>query len=691
MRDKLVFIFRILFLAAIILLVVFFRPVKTETNLLKAVFGQEENVLVDLSNKFSSRINVLVESDDAELAEKTADEFIKSVKNFKVISTNPAQILKKYDKYQNNLLSSNTYNLLKQKEYSKVAGNSLQMLYNPVMTPLASLENDPFLLLTDFIMSLSNGGQVNGSVFYNGKFYNIVMLEVDTDLALSPNLLNDEVKKLIDLQEEFSNSDVKLYMTGTPVHSYYASSRAMAEINIMCIISTLFVIGLIYFYFKSLKPVIPVAISIGLGILAGFFVTTEVFKSIHILTFVFSTTLIGICVDYSLHYFAGGKKIFKSLTVSLLTTVSAFFILLFSEFVLLKQIAVFTITGLVCVYLIVTLFYPLFIKEPYKIRALSFDVAEKLKKYIVVFVVLVSIFGLLRVKFDDNIKNMYVPSKALLQAEKLFAEVVKANNKTSFLIVKGKNIEEILENEEKITSDLEKKGIEYQALSKFIPSEKRQNENRILRHRLYESELNSYAQFLNDSQKKALLNTDFKDGYLHLDSDFEFLKSFLLDKNTSVIIVSDDVEGALNLQRDISAQISKCRVLCVKLLLPIFVILLLILSWIYNLKGAVKIIMPSFLATGFVFGVLGILNQPVNLFNIMAIFLIIGFGLDYSVFRYGGEKESREAVLISCLTTVVSFALLACVSFKLISSLGLVLSVGLIVSYILSLVCIKKG
>lgn len=691
MRDKLVFIFRIIFLAAIILLVVFFRPVKTETNLLKAVFGQEENVLVDLSNKFSSRINVLVESDDAELAEKTADEFIKSVKNFKVISTNPAQILKKYDKYQNNLLSSNTYNLLKQKEYSKVAGNSLQMLYNPVMTPLASLENDPFLLLTDYIMSLSNGGQVNGSVFYNGKFYNIVMLEVDTDLALSPNLLNDEVKKLIDLQEEFSNSDVKIYMTGTPIHSYYASSRAMVEINIMCIISALFVIGLIYFYFKSLKPVIPVAISIGLGILAGFFVTTEVFKSIHILTFVFSTTLIGICVDYSLHYFAGGKKIFKSLTVSLLTTVSAFFILLFSEFVLLKQIAVFTITGLVCVYLIVTLFYPLFIKEPYKIRALSFDVAEKLKKYIVVFVVLVSIFGLLRVKFDDNIKNMYVPSKALLQAEKLFAEVVKANNKTSFLIVKGKNIEEILENEEKITSDLEKKGIEYQALSKFIPSEKRQNENRILRHRLYESELNSYAQFLNNSQKKALLNTDFKDGYLHLDSDFEFLKSFLLDKNTSVIIVSDDVEGALNLQRDISAQIAKCRVLCVKLLLPIFVILLLILSWIYNLKGAVKIIMPSFLATGFVFGVLGILNQPVNLFNIMAIFLIIGFGLDYSVFRYGGEKESREAVLISCLTTVVSFALLACVSFKLISSLGLVLSVGLIVSYILSLVCIKKG
>ena len=676
---------------AMLLLVVFFKPVRTETNLLKAVFGQEKNILIDLSNKFSSRINVLIESEDAQIADNTAKTFIKSVTNFKVISTEPKEILKKYENYQNNLLSSKTYNLLKNKDYSTVAANSLEMLYNPVMTPLASLETDPFLLLTDYIMNLSNGGQVNGSVYYNGKFYNIIMLEVDSELALSPTVLNAEVKKLVDLGENLSSSDVKIYMTGTPIHSYYASSRAMVEINIMCLLSTLFVVGLIYFYFKSLKPVIPVVISIGLGILAGFLVTTEVFKSIHILTFVFSTTLIGICVDYSLHYFAGGKKILKSLTVSLLTTISAFFILLLSDFVLLKQIALFTITGLVCVYLIVTLFYPIFIKKPYKIRALSFDVPSKAKKYIIGIVLLVAVLGLARINFDDNIKNMYEPSKSLLQAEKLFAEVVKTNPRTSFLIIKGANLEDLLENEEKVTANLDRKGIEYQALSKYIPSVKRQKENQVLRQQLYKAELNYYAQFLSNKQKNVLLNSKPKDEYLYLDDDFEFLKSFLIDNNTSVVIVFEDVPDALNLQRDISGQIAKCRELCVKLLLPIFVILLLILSKIYNFKGACKIIMPSLLSTGFVFGILGILNQPVNLFNILAIFLIIGFGLDYSVFRYSGEKESKEAVLISCLTTVVSFALLACVGFKLISSLGLVLSIGLIVSYILSLVCIEKG
>ena len=86
---------------------------------------------------------------------------------------------------------------------------------------------------------------------------------------------------------------------------------------------------------------------------------------------------------------------------------------------------------------------------------------------------------------------------------------------------------------------------------------------------------------------------------------------------------------------------------------------------------------------------LGIFNQPVNLFHIIAVFLIIGFGLDYSVFRFGGAKKSADAVLISCLTSVFSFTLLALTGFKLISSLGYILAAGLIFSYIFSLVCIK--
>ncbi len=690
MRTKLIRLFRILFIFVFISLVVLFRPVKSETNLLRAVFPRENNVLVDLSNKFSSRINVLIETSSPELSENIAKEFVQCSKGFKVLSVDPKVVLRKYETFQDNLLSDRTYLLLQSQNYSQVSQNSLEALYNPVLPPLAALEDDPFLLFTDYIMSLSDGGQISGAIFYNDKYYNVLMLEVNKDLALSPTVLNKEVKKLVQLQDNFKSDDVKIYLTGTPIHSYYASSRSILEINIICILSTLFVIGLVYIFFSSFVPIIPIILSIGLGILAGFLTTVEIFRSIHILTFVFSTTLIGICVDYSLHYFVGGKKIFKSLTVGFLTTASAFLILLFSQFELLKQISVFTIAGLACVYSLVILFYPLVLKDNFTIRKLSFEFSDRAKHIILGFVVLVSLVGLVRIKFDDNIKNMYVPSKDLLQAEKLFAQVMKTNGETSFLVVKGDNFQDMLEKEELITDELALKGISFQALSKYIPSENRQQKNIALRKELYKKQLDNFATFLNPSQKQKLLNKKNPEKYLVYDKDFEFLNSFLVDENTSVIVLAKAYDGAISLQKDISSQIEKCRKICVDLILPIFIILYLILVKIYDCKSALKIILPSVLATTFVFGTLGIFHQELNLFHVLAIFLVIGFGLDYSVFRHGGEDASKEAVLLSCLTTVISFGLLGCAGFKLISSIGIVVSLGLVTSYILSLVCIKS-
>ena len=711
MHNKLINILRILFILILIFLglSVIFRPAGTETNILKALFSQSENILVDLSTRFSARINVIVESDNPEKSEEISRTFYGKVDKEKMHTSNTdvLGIISDYEKYHNNLLSAKTYNLLKTKQYEKVEGNSLEALYNPIMQPIGSIEDDPFLLLTDFVMNLSeNGGVSDFTPFeYNGKYYSLVMLTVDNDLALSPTILNDEIKVLVDTQEELSNNGVKIYLTGAPVHSYYASSRSMFEINLICILSTLFVIGLVFGYFKSLKPLIPIAISIGTGIFTGYALTSLIFKDIHILTFVFSTTLIGICVDYSLHYFVSDegkdtvKEIFKSLTVSLLTTVSAFVVLLFANFILLKQIAVFTITGLTTVYGIVVLFYPLFCKnlttEKRSIKHLN--IPDRYGKIILCTVFVLALTGIFRTTFDDNIKNMYVPPKFLVHAEKLFGELVKSNGDLSIFVVKGDNLEDILQKEETIHDKLTGQGISFQSLSKYVPSEKRQRENQTLRRQLYKDKLDEYAQFLPEAQRYKLVSQNFGNGFLTAGNDFTFIKNnFLIDRNTSIVIAYNyqggEINGIkpINFQKDISAQIRKCRLICLSLLLPIFGLLYLLLSKIYDFKSALKIISPSICAVIFVFGLLGLFKCPVNFFHILAVFLIIGFGLDYSVFRFAGAKKFEDAVLMSCLTSVFSFALLACAGFKLVSSLGTVLAIGLLSSYIFSVILIGK-
>ena len=292
---------------------------------------------------------------------------------------------------------------------------------------------------------------------------------------------------------------------------------------------------------------------------------------------------------------------------------------------------------------------------------------------------------------------MYVPPRHLMNAEKLFGELSGTNGDTSIFVVKGENLEDLLQKEEAIEDKLDLENIEYQSLSRYIPSVKRQKSNQALRKQLYKDRINSYAVFLPPAQRIKLINQDYKNGFLTLNNDFEFLKkNFLIDKNTSIIVVYDydggEINNArlINFQKDISAQIRKCRKICLGLLLPIFGMLYLILSKIYDYKSGFNIILPSILSVAFIFGFLGIFSIDLNLFHLLAMFLIIGFGLDYSVFRYNNAGKAGDAVLLSCLTSVFSFSLLACAGFKLISSLGIVLALGLLCSYIFSLILIKE-
>lgn len=765
MQNKLVKIFRILFVLILVTLgvLVSFKPAHTETNILKAIFSSKsDNLLIDLSSRFSAKINIIVESSDFEKAEEVSKTIYAKIDKTKMKSSNAniTEIIEEYEKYHNNLLSNQTRKYLINKQYDKVEENAYEALYNPVIPPVGSIEDDPFLLLTDFVMNLNKNSQAPSNftpIQLNDKYYSLIMLDVDKELALSPTVLNKEVKKLVDLQKEFSKNGTKVYLTGAPIHSYFASSHSIFEINLICILSTLFVIGLVFWYFGSLFPLIPIGLSIGLGIYAGYCMTALVFKNIHILTFVFSTTLIGVCVDYSLHYFVALKEgktgtevikdIFKSLTVSLITTVSAFLILLFADFILLRQISIFTITGLVTVYGIVVLWYPLLEKigldykpdntnslearqnfsllgresergvelNKYNMNSLLsriFNTHETVhaSKHLYIFaykprltaqllsclIAILLIIGLFHTHFDDNIKNMYTPPKTLLKAEKLFTEIAGTNGDTSIFVVKGNNLEDLLQKEEEIADMLN--GTEYQALSKYVPSEKRQKSNQTLRKELYRAKLNDFAIFLPTQKRSQLISQNYGNNFLSASNDFEFMKkNFLIDKNTSIMVVSgyngEKIDGVriINFQKDISAQIKHCRRVCLGLLIPIFGLLYLLLTKIYDKKSGLKILLPSICAVALVFGILGLFGCPINLFHLLAIFLIIGFGLDYSVFRFTNPEKAGDSVFLSCITTVFSFALLAFAGFKLISSLGTVLALGLLSSYIFSLNLINNN
>ena len=718
MKNKTILFLRYLLILVFVFLSfwTFFHPKKTETNILKAIVADSANdrVIVELSKKYSSDFNVTIEANDFESARIAADKF-ESMLDKKVFAgkdlsfSNAGSILEVYKKYYGNLLSNNTANEIRNGKYKDVSKQAMHRLYQPLGINIIPLEDDPFLLFDDYLSSLS-GVNLSGEGEYGGKYYVFSSYKVKDEISLSPVLLNDEISKLIKVKDEIKKEykDIEIYLTGTPIHTFYASSKSMAEINVICVLSLLFIVFIAKFYFREYKILLPVALSLGFGTLTGYYLCSLFFDSIHVLTFVFSTTLIGICVDYSLHFFANGtdlNKIFKSLTISMLTTVIAFLILLLSKIELLMQIALFTSGGLMSVYMFVCLFHPLIAK---KMKLKSFDtfdidklnvikLSKNARKVIVVLALIISTAGVLKINFDDDISNMYKPSDGLMKAEKIYSKVSGGNITTVFIPVVGDNIQEILENEEKITKSLNDN--EFYSLSKFVPSINKQKENIALRNLLYKNELKNYAVFLKSCYIDKLLEGKNNNEFLTADELSKIKEGFLIDDKTSVIVLKNadlkKVKNAniIDLKNDISRYVKLCRENCLKLLIPVIFILYIGLSFAYGFKGAYKTALPSILGGFFSIGILGLFNQDINLFHTLSLFLIAGFSLDYSIFRYSSKdksKETRGAVLISCATSVFSFLLLSLTSFKLISSLGFILAFGLTSAYIFSILLIDN-
>ena len=157
-----------------------------------------------------------------------------------------------------------------------------------------------------------------------------------------------------------------------------------------------------------------------------------------------------------------------------------------------------------------------------------FNIPHKWGKIAVYAVCVISILGLFTTHIQDNIKNMYVKTTHLMNAEKLFGELAGTNGDTSIFVVKGENLEDLLQKEEAIEDKLDLENIEYQSLSRYVPSVKRQKSNQALRKQLYKDRINSYAVFLPPAQRIKLINQDYKNGFLTLNNDFEFLKKNLL-------------------------------------------------------------------------------------------------------------------------------------------------------------------
>ena len=532
-------------------------------------------------------------------------------------------------------------------------------------------------------------------------------------------------------------ADCSLVATGAPLFADAARSEAQGETIWLSAASMLLIMVLIAYVFRSLAPHVLAALQLVASVLAACAAVVICFGSIQILTLVFGTTLLGIAIDYALLYFAeywfgdttpAGvmRAVRPGLYMGLATGVAAFAFLLLAGFPALQQIAVFSIAGLVEAALVVVLIFPLTLTAPPSVESHAsvrwpqrFMIAacrpSRWRLLLPLAVMLLCVPGWSMLRTSDDVRELQHLPPELVSTDAQIRGTLGQVPPPGFFLVEGQDLEQALSREESLFAEVHRSLPEAAplGLSRFLPSAAEQQASlaawgkvfaqpRALRKALTRLGLpGELAERIQAGWKQ--------DPHAPLSADTLFaaapdLKRFVIPADGGVALLStvtgkSDLDAAVLARTAgtvpgvsfeeplarIAATFQRIRVRTTWLVVVGYLLISTLLVWRYGRREALRMLYTPLLALGVTLGVLGWLHEPVNIFVVVALILILGLGRDYTVFlREGGARRGSPAlaVSLSALTMLCSFGLLALSAVPALHAFGIATLAGILASFL---------
>lgn len=668
------------------------------------------------------------------------------------------KIVEYINNYKYNLIDSETIDELNSEGGAEAfAQDALSKAYGAfTVTSLENLESDPFMLgehnLLSFLKQLQESGtkmSLKDEVLaseVNGRWYVMIRGILSKEGAALASKEN-AVVQIHQVCDPLEDGETKFIYSGTPFHSYKSSSDATKEISTISTISMTAVLVILLLIFQRPSPILFSIGSILWSSLMAIFATLAIFGKMHILTLVFGTSLIGSCIDYSLHYFINWKgnlachkgyqvrnHLIKGLSLSLVSTVICYFILVFAPFNLLKQMAVFSMSGIISSFLTVICVYP-FIKVPQtkrEIKLLKYYTMPSWynKKFVgriaitIMFVFSISVLLIFHknVKIENNLSRLYKMEGREMLNEKEAAQVLQYSP-SGWYIVSGSTAEETLQNEEKITAELKKmnEGKEkggFVCTTSYIPSISMQKKSREAAAKLLPLAAQQYEYLGYDSSYAKKLAEDFKAG----ENDFieigknvpEYLASAIssawlgeidgkyysvvlpvsvLDYDAYKSLADGENVFFISKVRSMNADLDRLSDMILKLFVVVYIALFIILRFFYSLKQTAKIVSVPLLIVLMTSSIFALCGIHFEFFSITGMILVFGLGLDYVIYMIENEKRTEEvevqgsnlepfAIALSFVTSAVSFGALALSKFVPVHMIGLSIFIGLTTAFV---------
>lgn len=622
----------------------------------------------------------------------------------------------------------------------------IQSIYNPFSGVTGNeLANDPFLLFREYLGQLTQQSSTfsidNG--FLTTQYRQQKYLLINATLKESPYSLSAQqgVPRIIELEQQITQQyQAQVLHTGVLFYAQFGTQSAKSEISTIGLFSLLGVIVLVMGVFRSGMPLMLALLSISVGLMAALAVTTALFGQVHLFSLVFGASLIGVSIDYAFHYLTerlaagqkwdsrkGLKHIFTAISMGLLTSLIGYMGMLIAPFPGLQQLALFSSIGLIAAYATVVAWYPILAQTATTTRRLPGNWLwhhwltlwnkPQFKLAMPLLCVVIAIAPLTSLHYDDDIRQLQAMPESLKQQEEQINEITGLQSSQQMLVVTAANDEALMQRLESLQPTLDNwvnQGTikSYQSLSQYIGSGARQSDDYQLINNLYTTQGENLTQALKLNavpQLSESFSSVTVQEYLDQPASepVRFLYVGKIEQQVAAIVILNTIDDAqivkryvskypdlsyLNKAEEISSLFGEYRVKVLELLAIALTVIGGLLIKRYGLKHATLILIPSLIACLMGLATASMLGSTLNLFNLLALILIIGIGIDYTLFfaEKARSQSTLLAITLSALTTLLSFGLLSLSQTHAIHSFGITVLSGIFIAWLLSPLAIHE-
>jgi predicted exporter len=542
----------------------------------------------------------------------------------------------------------------------------------------------------------------------------------------------------------------QLLVTGPGAFSVEISTRTQDETRWIGVFDTVGLVVLLLVAYRSWKIPLLGVLPLASAGLAGVVAVMLAFDQVHGITLAFGFTLIGVVQDYPIHLFshqrpgldprANARRLWPTLATGVVSTCIAYVTFFFSGVEGLRQLAVFTISGLATAAVLTRLVMPELLDPARrdfadsKVMGRLGDAIERLPRPRWSLAVIAALAAVVVVASpapfwqDDLSRLTPVPARSLAQDQDLRQELgapdvlyvlaVQAPTRDAALAVS----EALRPRLDALVAKGELDG--YDMAARYLPSPALQQRRQrqlpdaaVARTMLDDALVDSpfrrdvFAPFLADLEQartaRPLTEADLAGTPLA-----PLVQGLLLeggDHATALVSLSGiaDPQALAAALQGSGAQLMDLREASrtlvntyhrVLVAMAVAAVLLAIAVGIAlrERRRIVRVLLPMGLSALLILAVLRALGVELNLFHLISMILGAGLGLDYALFfDHAGDdaadqRRTLHALIVCSLMTLLVFVLLALSSIPVLRAIGATVAMGVVFNFVLALLVSRQ-